>query len=129
MCLARTVRHQMYAAMAMAKASSHLDIVYYLYLDISWGVQENTSIRSQEFPWAAPSGIPSTSCCYFTLHPSSCQGTDTVHHSNLGKNKLHELCGVQLFFSAKIVNIFAKFEFLIMQIRNNFKTVIFIPCK
>ena len=48
----------------------------------------------------------------------------------LGKNKLHELRGVQplFWFSAKFVNISAKFGFLNMQIRNNFKNVVFIAC-
>ena len=45
-----------------------------------------------------------------------------------GKNKLHELRWVQLF-SAKFVNFSAKFGSLNMQIRNNFKNVIFIACK
>ena len=49
----------------------------------------------------------------------------------LGKNKLHKLHEVQLFFkfSAKMVNISAKFGFLKMQSRNYFKNVIFIACK
>ena len=38
---------------------------------------ENTSIQSREFPRAAPSGTPSTSCWYFPVLPSSRQGTDS----------------------------------------------------
>ena len=51
--------------------------------------------------------------------------------SRLGKNELHDLRGVQLFFrfSAKFVNFSAKFESLNMQIRNDLKIVIFIVCK
>ena len=49
----------------------------------------------------------------------------------LVKNKLHELRKVQLFFgfSVKFVILSAKFGFLNMQIRNNFKKVIFIAYK
>ena len=48
-----------------------------------------------------------------------------------GKNELHELRGVQFFkwFSAKFVLFSAKFGSLNMQIRNNFKNVIFIAYK
>ena len=36
--------------------------------------------RSQEFPRAAPSGTPSTSCWYFPVLPSSRLGTDSVQY-------------------------------------------------
>ena len=48
------------------------------------------------------------------------------------RNELHELHGVHFFFSsffAKFVNISAKFGFLNMRIRNNFKNFIFIARK
>ena len=48
-----------------------------------------------------------------------------------GKNKLHELRGIHLFFlfSAKLVHFSANFGSLKVQIRNNFKNVMFIACK
>ena len=48
-----------------------------------------------------------------------------------GKNKFHELCGVQLFkrFSTKFVNFSTKFGFSNVQIRNKFKNFIFTACK
>ena len=51
--------------------------------------------------------------------------------SRLRKNKLHELHGDQVFkrFSAKFVNFSAKFGSLNVQIRSNFKNIIFIACK
>ena len=54
-----------------------------------------------------------------------------VVFGRLGKRELHELRGVQLFkrFSAKFVNFSVKLESLNVQIRNNFKNVIFIACK
>ena len=47
------------------------------------------------------------------------------------KIHIHEPCRVQLFkrFSAKFVNISAKFGFLNMRTRNNFKNVILVACK
>ena len=37
-------------AMALANVSAYLEIGYCLYLDLSREAQENTSIRSKEFP-------------------------------------------------------------------------------
>ena len=68
----------------------------------------------------------------FVDRPAAMAGPAKIHQwHRLGKNKLHELRSVQLFFwfSAKFVNISDKFEFLNMQIRNNLKNVIFIACK
>ena len=55
----------------------------------------------------------------------------TTTPGRLGKYELHEPHGVQLFkrFSAKFVNISAKFGFLNMRTRNNFKNVILVACK
>ena len=49
----------------------------------------------------------------------------------LGKNKLHELRGVQFFkiFSAKFVKFSTKFGYLHTQMGNKFKNIIFISCK
>ena len=38
-----------------------------LYIDERRGVQENTSMRSREFPRAQPEGTPKTECGYFPL--------------------------------------------------------------
>ena len=45
--------------------------------------QENTSMWSMEFPWAAPLGTPSTSYWYFPVLPFSRQGTGTVLNCSL----------------------------------------------
>ena len=49
----------------------------------------------------------------------------------LGKSQLNELRRVQIIyrFSAKFVNFSAKFKSSNVQIRNNFKKIIFIACK
>ena len=67
-------------AMAMAMAKVILTIMNWIisYLDSSRGVQENTSIQPREFPRAAPSGTPSTSCWYFPVLPSSRQCRDSL---------------------------------------------------
>ena len=55
-------------------------------MSVPWlesGSTENTSIRSREFPRAAPSGTPSTSCWYFPVLPSSRLGTDSVQYSTV----------------------------------------------
>ena len=51
--------------------------------------------------------------------------------TRLGKNKLHKLRGVQLFFgfSAKLVHFSDNFWSLNGQRKNNFKNIIFIACK
>ena len=49
-------------------------------MSVPWlesGSTENTSIWSWEFPRAAPSGTPSTSCWYFPVLPSYRLGTDS----------------------------------------------------
>ena len=57
--------------------------------------------------------------------------SQNIHCSDLEKNKLHELRGVQLFkrFSAALADFSAKFGFLNMQVRTNFQNVIFKTCK
>ena len=41
-----------------------------LYLDKRRRVQENTSMRSREFPRAQPDGTPETECWYFLYSPT-----------------------------------------------------------
>ena len=41
-----------------------------LYLDERRGVEENTSMRSREFPRAQPEGTPETECWYFLYSPT-----------------------------------------------------------
>ena len=65
-----------------------------LYLDKRRRVQENTSIRYREFPWAAPLGTPSTSCWYFPVLPSSRLGTDSMPYLA----RLNYLCSFFLCF-------------------------------
>ena len=57
--------------------------------------------------------------------------TFCVKRLSLRLGKLHKLRGVQLFerFSSKFVIFSAKFGSLNLQIRNNFKNIIFIACK
>ena len=49
----------------------------------------------------------------------------------VGKNKIHEHCGVKFFFNVlrQIFKFFPKFRSLNVQIRNNFKYITFIDCK
>ena len=56
---------------------------------------------------------------------------DFVSFGQTWKNELHELHGVQLLkiFSAKFVNFSDKFAYLNVQIRKNFKNIIFIVYK
>ena len=48
-----------------------------MYLDKRTGVQENTSMRSREFPRAQPEGIPE--CCYLPVLSDSSQFTSIIH--------------------------------------------------
>ena len=51
--------------------------------------------------------------------------------SRLGRNELHELCGVKFLkrFSVKFVIFSPKLGSLNVQIRNNYKNIIYIACK
>ena len=55
----------------------------------------------------------------------------TFAFTRLRTNKLHELHGAQLFkiFPAKFLKFSALFASLNVEIRNNFKNIIFIACK
>ena len=77
------------------------------------------------FVWRTSTRLPSNFWLSYEYHK------EIVQKLRLGKNKLHELRGVPLFFgfSAKFVNISAIFGFLNMQIRSNFTNVVFIATK
>ena len=72
-----------------------------------------------------------TTGCFFLNAKKLYKKKNNYSTTRLGGKKLHELWGIQLFILvfAKFTNISAKFEFLNMQIKNNFKNVIFIACK